>query len=293
MYLIAFYSVIAVFKLSKKQVSAGLLAVALVVQIVDISGQLEQKSLQYNASYQYNSPLQTEAFWNKVGEDEQIKRVIYTNLTQDYGYCFALTQWAMINNKTTSSFYLARANTEVLQAIVDEALENITPEYIYIFDEQTKLSCAQYDLHYYSIDGVIVGYCEPIEGFQEISLSDIYVSWSFGDNQCLTENGGLDTEEGRILYPSGLSFGPYWTIPAGKYQVIIQGSGLSSSVDVSLTSSTGQIKYDYEVLEWSDSEVKVGVSIPEEASMFEVGIYNSKNENILLQEIRVQLAPTT
>ena len=75
--------------------------------------------------------------------------------------------------------------------------------------------------------------------------------------------------------------------------MIIQGSGLSSYVDVSLTSSTGQVKYDYEVLEWSDSEIKVGVSIPEEASMFEVGIYNSKSENILLQEIRVQLVPTT
>lgn len=292
-YLIVFYSAIAVMKLSKRQVSAGLLAIALVIQVTDISGQLKQKGLQYNVYNQYNSPLQTEEFWQKVGENEQIKQVIYTNLTQDYSYCFALTQWAMMNNKTTSSFYLARANTDTLQSIIDDALENVTPECIYIFDDQTKLSCAQYDLHYYSIDGIIVGYCEPIEGFQEILPSDIYVSWSFGDNQCLTENGGMDTEEGRILYPSGISFGPYWTIPAGEFQVVIKGSGLSDYVNVVLASSAGEISYDYEVLEWSENQIRVGVSIPEDVNMFEVAIYNNKNENIFLQEIQVRIASTT
>ena len=292
-YLIVFYSVIAVMKFSKKQVSVGLLALALVIQVTDISGQLKQKSLQYNVYNQYDSPLQTEDFWQTVGENEQIKQVIYTNLTQDYDYCFALTQWAMMNNKTTSSFYLARANTDTLQSIIDDALENITPECIYIFDEQTKLSCARYDLHYYSIDGMIVGYCEPIEGFQEILPSEIYVSWSFGDNQCLTENGGMDTEEGRILYPSGISFGPYWTIPAGEFQVVIKGSGLSDYVDIVLASSASELSYDYKVLEWSEKQIKVRVSIPEDVNMFEVAIYNNKNENIFLQEIQVQIAPTT
>lgn len=76
------------------------------------------------------------------------------------------------NDRTVNNFYFARSIAELVKEGRDNALASLSPENSFIFSSDEMTDWKKYNLHYYAIDGIIVGYVDPIEGFDEINIDD-------------------------------------------------------------------------------------------------------------------------
>ena len=110
--------------------------------------------------------------------------------------------------------------------------------------------------------------------------------WQFGSDAYL--NNGTDTESGRLLYPGGLSYGPYWAVPHGNYEVTISGEGMSDGAGIVLYSQGGQFYHDFEVVSRSDAKIQLQVSLPDDVDNLEIVISNSADKEIMLRSIELQ-----
>ena len=292
-YITTLCSCILIFKYLNKRVIIVVLILAVFIQISDLQVKLKEANVIYNREIVYETPLKNTMFWDKIAENEKIKHIVLTDVNQSYDTYFAFADWAAQNNKTSSCFYFARANPDLLKKNATDALSNISYENLYVFFEPTKLECVYYDLYYYDVDGMIIGYKDRIDGFQEIDPSKLVAKITYSDNQYLTPEGGIDTENGRILYPNGLSYGPYWSLLENAYMLSVIGSGFTESTIISITSDMGQNRHDYEIISHTDSEIDILFSLSESTQNVEFTVQNSGADNICLQEIQVQLAPTT
>ena len=202
---------------------------------------------------------------------------------------YSITKWALDNDKTVNNFYFARSVGGKFEKSRDDALRNLSTNDLFIFNAIDKPQCVKYPLHYYSVDGLIVGSADPIGNFKEIPKEELetYV-WTFGMNTYLSENGGQDSEEGRILYPGGYSFGPYWPLSAGGWSVIVTGKNISDLVEIDIYAGRGNIPIEFEVTEKSETQVRMTMHLDENISDLEFYIKNNGPNNVILEKISVE-----
>ena len=97
----------------------------------------------------------------------------------------------------------------------------------------------------------------------------------------------MDTDKGRVLYPGGLSYGPYWSVPAGSYMLTIVGENLSDTSDVMIQSQSGQIYHDFEIMSRSDTDIQIQFILSDAADDLEILVWNNAAEDIRLRSIEL------
>lgn len=147
-----------------------LMAFGLFLQMYDSHEYIETTSRRCNSARVYDSMLKSEDFWNWVAENNEIEHVVYCSSTEREGYIYHLAHWALKNNKTMNTFHFAHASGAMeISTSTMESLNNPSCSELFIFAEDHKFRCVDYKLHYYSIDGLIVGYVNEIDGFEEVT----------------------------------------------------------------------------------------------------------------------------
>lgn len=282
-YVIMLCCVIIPAKELKRQALIIVISAALLLQIYDMHIVLKNKYENFSQIKTYESPLSITDFWDKLADNNQVKHIVYFS-SIDNTLRYPITDWALDNDITLNNFYFARSVSAFVSEGRAQALAALSDDTVFIFNPDDILYCKNYNLNYYRIDGLIIGYVNEIEGFQALSESEFFLSWNFGENEYLSESDGEDTEKGRILYPGGQSCGPYWTVTGGTYIITITGEGLSD-VSIVLQSQSGDLYHDFEITESSDSEISLSLSLTSKATDFEVCITNNSQDNILLNEI--------
>lgn len=116
---------------------------------------------------------------------------------------------------------------------------------------------------------------------EENDVHDLVLTWTFGNNKYL--DGGLDNENERTLYPDGLSYGPYWHVPAGKWRITICGEGLEKT-NVMVYSQYGKLYHKFEV-EKSNNQISVLLFLPDASSDLEIVIRNTSDQIIQLTQM--------
>lgn len=255
---------------------------AFILQTYDISGILSQRHQQFSHRQEYVSKLQNKDFWNMLASNTLVRHVVY-NSTVSLPYMYSITDWALSNRKTVGNFYFAREHDTSINK--RKALEELNPDTIFIFNTSEALECLRYNLDYYPIDGLIVGHKGKLSGFNPLSRTDLILTTSFGDNKYITNRGGEDTGAGRILYPRGASFGPYWPVPAGNYILTITGKDLSSGIALDLYSGHGKVHYSYQITELTENTIRVSFRISNDVSDFEVYIRNDNDNKITVRDL--------
>lgn len=287
-YIIVFCSLILIAKLFNRRTAAAFAIAALALQVYDSRVELENRHEKFNQIATYDSTLKNEKFWNHIAEDTAIKHIIFTDLQLSERDMYAFTDWATRYDKTVNTFYFPRSNEEELKHNLETAYKQLPPENLYIFFEKNMLACLKYDLHYYKVDNYVVGYVNPIEGQEAFDPRTAAVRWAFGGNQYLQEGSGQDTENGRILYPGGLSFGPYWMVPAGTWEITIEGEQLEGT-DILVYSQRGERYHDFE-LEKRDKQITINLPLAEDVEDLEIVIRSTSNKNILLKQMSIKHA---
>lgn len=153
-----------------KRLGMGILIVCLLIQVYDICPQLNKRYAVFAQKAGYQTLLSNENFWNDIASNKTIKHIVFTEIEIESDYMFAFTNWATDNEKTVNLFYFARDISGEIEKNLDDSLQNLSCDNIYIFFESNKMECMEYPLHYYAIDGVIVGYTEAINGYPEINI---------------------------------------------------------------------------------------------------------------------------
>lgn len=86
-----------------------------------------------------------------------------------------------------------------------------------------------------------------------------------------------------------MSYGPYWIVPSGNYEITLNGTGLENSI---ITISSQQSKYS-EVVEFDkndsiDNQLIICVNIPINIGDLEILVQNTGESNMTLNEIRMK-----
>lgn len=281
-YIIMLLSIIVILKTVNKKSIYIICSLSLIFQFYDIKSILIQKNNQFNKYYKYESLLSTSEFWNKIVANNGIKHIVYYSSVEE-NIMYSLTDWALGNNKTVNDFYFARSNSDIIEKNKKEIFDKLPRDTIFIFNDSERLNCLRYNLHYYDIDNLIVGYVDSISGFKEIDKHELYNHWSFGNNEYI-ENGE-DTESGRCINPGGLSFGPYWKVPAGNYNIEVQGINISNGVDIDVYYRKGENHCDFSIDSRDDKTIKISVKLPTDVDDLEIVIRNNSDREVIMKEI--------
>lgn len=153
--------------LQKKRLAPYLLTAGLLVQLYDLSGALLRIHSEYVHPQEYRSLLETGSFWETISEKTAVRHIVFTEpLREEPLYSF--TDYALDHNMTVSDYYFARSNTPEVEHNLQESLRNLSEENLYVFPDSSAKP--QYPLNYYSIDGFVVGFKEPVPGMDSYRI---------------------------------------------------------------------------------------------------------------------------
>ena len=109
--------------------------------------------------------------------------------------------------------------------------------------------------------------------------------WTFGGNQYL-ENG-QDTDDGRIINAGGLSYGPYWSVPAGNYRIEIAGEQILNNVQVIVYSQRGGCGHEVQWMEGTEDVLNLSLQLNEDVQDLEICLRNDMQDAVKVKGIRL------
>lgn len=166
-YILMISSCIVCCNFFNKRAALIVVVICLFVQIYDIQNLIIGKNETYNRIVEYDSIFQDEEFWDFMGSNEEICHIVFTQCpTDEEMYAFA--DWAFFNNKTINYFYFAHGTGDLFKKNLQESLMELSASDLFVFFDSNKMQCHDYNLHYYMVDGFIVGYCKELNGFEEL-----------------------------------------------------------------------------------------------------------------------------
>ena len=123
--------------------------------------------------------------------------------------------------------YMAHMDGNLAAVTLPGELNDLAADTLYAFIDEDELARNSFDLHYYQLDGILIGSVEPIDGLEEdpapevpartmdLTKSDL-INAHYADGSVGLETGGeMMTEE--------------WTLFPGRYRVTLTGSGFDHS----------------------------------------------------------------
>ncbi len=257
------------------------------LQLYDIRPVLygRHDSSQQEAAY---STMLTSPAWDAIGETGKVKHLMLRDIyTSNIEITYQFAEYADRYDMDQNYYHYAHSIGTRPAELVVERLENPSDDTMYIFNNKFRLRCGQFDLHYYEADGYVIGLTWKLDNVEEIDPETIGVmSWGFSNNQYL--NQGEDIDGVRYIHPEGVSFGPYCTLPEGKYEVIVEGESLSQA-SFSSTFDGGIGKIDIEDLRATDTEVTFYITTPGDIGGFELLVSNGGNKDIALRQVTVRV----
>lgn len=290
-YAIMLSSCTVVLKSLKKRAAICLLAAGIILQVYDIHDVLEQRHNHFDQIVHYSSLEESSEFWKQLGNDENIKHLVITIPYISYEKLddiYLFTDWVLDYDKTINQFYFARQITEGVKQNINYSLSNCPTDTIFLFFDENKLDCLKYNLNVYKIGNYIIGYNGILDGYTPINKKDIFMEWTFGNEQWLDAGAGEDKEDGRYLYAGKLSYGPYWQVPSGTWIINISGTNIDTTTDIIIYSQHGKQNHDFYIEEKSPNNIKIRFLLEQDVEDLEILVRNTSEETIKLRSIELR-----
>lgn len=259
----------------------------MVLQTYDLHQILVQQYNHFSKVQQYETPLRSDV-WELLGNDENVEHIVPATYLGGESY-YTISEWAIKHSKTMGSFALAHVSVDEVEAGAKERIECPQEDEVFIFKEANRLMLNKYDFNYYMADGYIIGSLTELKDTKKMEKSELcQESWQFSDNEYLMN--GEDKRDGRHIYPGGLSYGPYWNVPAGQWLVTISGKSLSTEdEDIQIYSQGGKTRYEYSVNDISENKIELQINLDGDVENLEIVISNPNNQELILDGLDVKL----
>ncbi len=311
LFLALFASMIALWHFLGPRMALVLAPLLVLLQGVDIAKiPLEKHEWYYGRSdAQLQSPGEA---WDAALRSEPEAVILtapYTELDPDIAQvivCGCLKKGIALND-----FYFARPRSPETGDTYLSAVRSPREGVLYLFFPENAPEVFRNDLCLYEANGFFIGSTEPVPGLTTAEPGPEWTvrSYRFGDGLV---RGGTEEAGRRILYPGGLSFGPYDALPAGEYLIRAEGENLAGcSFSVGMQGGrrlleAAEITADEDA--WGDEmhpaaedtedpapppkEARVfRVTIPEGADDVEVSVRNEGDSDAVLTLIAFRIFP--
>ena len=213
----------------KGAVPALLLAVCAVAQGWGQRGELFNRWTDYHYyDFRYeNKSLLTDPAWEDIAASGKYSHLAFATFDFEHDEFWDLVDFAADHGWTSNSFYMAHMDGNLAAVTLPGELNELSADTLYAFIDEDELGRNSFDLHYYRLDGILIGSVEPIDGLEEepapevpsrtmdLTKSDVDPLFLAADGIVLGMNGEMMTEE--------------WTLFPGRYRVTLTGSGFDHS----------------------------------------------------------------
>ena len=213
----------------KGAVPALMLAVCAVAQGWGQRGELFNRWTDYHYyDFRYeNKSLLTDPAWEDIAASGKYSHLAFATFDFEHDEFWDLVDFAADHGWTSNSFYMAHMDGNLAAVTLPGELNELSADTLYAFIDEDELARNSCGLHYYRLDGILIGSVEPIDGIEEepapevpahtmdLTKSDL-INAHFADGSVGLETGGeMMTEE--------------WTLFPGRYRVTLTGSGFDHS----------------------------------------------------------------
>ena len=146
---------------------------------------------------------------------------------------------------TSNSFYMGHMDGNLAAVTLAGEMNTLAPDTLYAFIDEDELARSDYALHYYRLDGILLGSVEPIHGLTEEPAVDI-PAHTMALQKSSVINGTADADT-VTLNEGGELLTEAWMLFPGSYRVTLTGSGFDHSYIYARHGLINQETYKMEV----------------------------------------------
>ena len=218
-------------RLWRPPMAALLLAVCLAVQLGTRRDDLTNLASGWHSEERYTAPaVLDDPGWQTVAAADGLAHLQFLSYDIQSPSFFPLCEFAAQQHWTVNQFYLAHVDVDLLAATIAGQMGELRADTLYAFTDLNDLRYPEYPLHYYRLNGILIGTLEPLE-LPEAALPDQPLhTWVPADMLGAAEGSVVAKEtDGSVRIELGSVSGPGCSMLPGTYQITLDGSGFSDS----------------------------------------------------------------
>lgn len=208
--------------------AAVLLALCAAAQGFGQRAELAKRFAAYHDATYYESTTQlTDTAWEQLAASGQFTHLAFASFDFEHDEFWDLAAFAADHGWTSNSFYMGHMDGNLAAVTLAGEMNALAPDTLYAFVDEDALARNDFALHYYRLDGVLLGSVEPIDGLTEES-ADTAPAHTMTLEKSSVINGTADAD-GVVLSSGGELLTEAWMLFPGNYRVTLTGSGFDHS----------------------------------------------------------------
>lgn len=208
--------------------AAVLLALCAAAQGFGQRAELAKRFAAYHdAAYYENTTQLTDPAWEQLAASGQFTHLAFASFDFEHDEFWDLAAFAADHGWTSNSFYMGHMDGNLAAVTLAGEMNALAPDTLYAFVDEDALARNNFALHYYRLDGVLLGSVEPIAGLTEES-ADTAPAHTMTLEKSSVINGTADAD-GVVLSSGGELLTEAWMLFPGNYRVTLTGSGFDHS----------------------------------------------------------------
>ena len=208
--------------------AAVLLALCAAAQGFGQRAELAKRFAAYHdAAYYENTTQLTDPAWEQLAASGQFTHLAFASFDFEHDEFWDLAAFAADHGWTSNSFYMGHMDGNLAAVTLAGEMNVLAPDTLYAFVDEDVLARNDFALHYYRLDGVLLGSVEPIDGLTEES-ADTAPARTMALEKSSVINGTADAD-GVVLSSGGELLTEAWMLFPGNYRVTLTGSGFDHS----------------------------------------------------------------
>ena len=208
--------------------AAVLLALCAAAQGFGQRAELAKRFAAYHdAAYYENTTQLTDPAWEQLAASGQFTHLAFASFDFEHDEFWDLAAFAADHGWTSNSFYMGHMDGNLAAVTLAGEMNALAPDTLYAFVDEDALARNDFALHYYRLDGVLLGSVEPIDGLTEES-ADAAPAHTMALEKSSVINGTADSD-GVVLSSGGELLTEAWMLFPGNYRVTLTGSGFDHS----------------------------------------------------------------
>ena len=227
------------------RVAAALLAVCALAQVYGMRQELGSRFVKYHeaGTYADTSALQDPA-WEELAASGQFQHMAFASFDFEHDEFWDLAAFAADHGWTSNSFYMGHMDGNLAAVTLAGEMNELSPDTLYVFVDEDELARDTFALHYYRLDGILVGSVEPLPYPEEPApAADARAM----DLTLCSVTNGENTRDGVQLGSGGQMLTGAWMLFPGTYSVTLTGSGFDHSYIYARHGLINQETYKMEV----------------------------------------------
>ena len=208
--------------------AAVLLALCAAAQGFGQRAELAKRFAAYHDAAYYESTTQlTDPAWEQLAASGQFTHLAFASFDFEHDEFWDLAAFAADHGWTSNSFYMGHMDGNLAAVTLAGEMNALAPDTLYAFVDEDALARNDFALHYYRLDGVLLGSVEPIDSLTEES-TDTAAAHTMALEKSSVINGTADAD-GVVLSSGGELLTEAWMLFPGNYRVTLTGSGFDHS----------------------------------------------------------------